>query len=88
MYILITGVAGFIGSNFVYQYLNTHKDHTLIGFDALTYAGNLENLKEILNNEKRRFIFVKGDITDPDSVRSALHKWPVGASSTLPQNHM
>jgi len=47
MHILVTGVAGFIGANFVYHYLKNHPEHTLIGYDALTYAGNLESLDNI-----------------------------------------
>ncbi len=46
MTILITGVAGFIGSNFVYYYLRKYKDRKIIGIDKLTYAGNLDNLSK------------------------------------------
>jgi dTDP-glucose 4,6-dehydratase len=77
MYILVTGVAGFIGTNFLYHYLKTHQDHTLIGYDALTYAGNMENLEEIPEEHKSRFIFVKGDITNRDQVQDVFGKWPV-----------
>ena len=58
--ILITGGAGFIGSNFIH-YLLKHTNYAIINFDALTYAGNLENLKDIENNKKYKFN--KGDIT-------------------------
>jgi dTDP-glucose 4,6-dehydratase len=77
MFILVTGVAGFIGSNFIYQYLKSHPQDTLIGFDALTYAGNLENLKDVPKDQLDRFIFVKGDITDANQVRSVFTKRPV-----------
>jgi len=62
MKILITGGAGFIGSNFVLYMLQRHPDYKLINLDALTYAGNLENLTAAEQAESYRF--VKGDITD------------------------
>ncbi len=62
MKLLVTGGAGFIGSNFVHHTLNTHPDYEVVTLDALTYAGNLENLKATENNPRHRF--VKGDITD------------------------
>ena len=67
--ILIVGGAGFIGSNFVHYYADTHKDTQIVVFDALTYAGNLKNLETV----KNKIIFVKGDIankTDVDNVFS------------------
>ncbi len=60
--ILITGGAGFIGSNFVHYMLDKHADIRLVNLDALTYAGNLENLASIA--EGARYTFVKGDIRD------------------------
>jgi dTDP-glucose 4,6-dehydratase len=65
MKILVTGGAGFIGSNFIRYLLAQHDDH-VINLDKLTYAGNLENLAELEKN--RRYRFVKGDICDPDLV--------------------
>ncbi|MCK0178790.1 dTDP-glucose 4,6-dehydratase [Flavobacteriaceae bacterium S0862] len=62
MNILITGGAGFIGSNFIPYFLDQHKDYHLVNLDKLTYAGELSNLKEVENNE--RYTFVKGDICD------------------------
>jgi len=62
--ILVTGIAGFIGSNFVYYYLQKHPYHFLVGLDSLTYAGNLENLKDLNPEQKKRFEFIKGDIND------------------------
>ena len=59
---LITGCAGFIGSNFVYYMLNKYKDILLVNLDKLTYAGNLENLKDVEGDA--RHVFVQGDICD------------------------
>lgn len=66
MKILVTGGAGFIGSNFVYYMLEKHPDYEIVCIDALTYAGNLETLETALKNPK--FKFVKGDITDCKTV--------------------
>ncbi len=65
--LLLTGAAGFIGSNFVPYFLEKYKDYTLINLDLLTYAGKLENLKECQNNT--RFKFVKGDICNQELVQ-------------------
>ena len=62
--ILITGGAGFIGTNFVYYWLKNHPNDKITVLDALTYAGNLENL-EIANNFDN-FTFIKGNILDQD----------------------
>lgn len=64
--ILVTGGAGFIGSNFIPYFLETNKEYTVVNLDLLTYAGNLENLKEIENNE--RYKFVEGDICDANLI--------------------
>jgi dTDP-glucose 4,6-dehydratase len=69
MNILVTGVAGFIGSNFVYYYLSEYPERTIIGLDNLSYAGNLENLAELTDDQKKRFQFIKADITDADQIR-------------------
>jgi dTDP-glucose 4,6-dehydratase len=66
MNILVTGGAGFIGTNFVYYMLNKYKDYRIVCLDKLTYAGNLSNLKKAMENPN--FRFVKGDIADRDRV--------------------
>ncbi|MCR4663333.1 MAG: dTDP-glucose 4,6-dehydratase [Endomicrobiaceae bacterium] len=60
--ILVTGGAGFIGSNFVRYMLNKHKDYKIVNLDLLTYAGNIKSLDDIKDNPN--YLFVKGDITD------------------------
>ena len=70
---LVTGCAGFIGTNFVYYMLNKYDDIKIINLDALTYAGNLENLKDVENDE--RHIFVQGDICDKELVASLIEKY-------------
>ena len=72
---LITGGAGFIGSNFILYMLNKYKDIKIINLDKLTYAGNLENLKNIENDE--RYIFVQGDICDAELVSSLFAKYEI-----------
>ena len=62
MTIIVTGGAGFIGSNFVYFQLKHHPDDRIICLDKLTYAGNLATLEEAMQNPN--FRFVKGDIAD------------------------
>ena len=60
--LLVTGGAGFIGSNFIHYMLEKYPDYKIINLDKLTYAGNLENLRDVENNPK--YSFVKGDIAD------------------------
>ncbi len=72
--ILITGGAGFIGTNFVKHMLSTY-DYNIVNLDALTYAGNLENLRDIENNE--RYTFIKGDITDEQLVDEIFIKYKI-----------
>ena len=70
--ILVTGGAGFIGSNFVRYMVNKYSDYHIINLDALTYCGNLENLKDI--EDKDNYTFVKGDIRDKDVVDELVKK--------------
>ncbi len=70
MKILVTGGAGFIGSNFIRHVLKGLPEAEVINFDKLTYAGNLENLNDV--EKDQRYTFVRGDIADDEAVRSAL----------------
>ncbi len=66
MKLLITGGAGFIGSNFIHYILGKYPDYKIVNLDKLTYCGNLDNLKEVENNPNYKFI--KGDICDKEKV--------------------
>ncbi|OGH20630.1 MAG: dTDP-glucose 4,6-dehydratase, partial [Candidatus Levybacteria bacterium RIFCSPHIGHO2_01_FULL_40_83] len=70
MRLLVTGGAGFIGSNFILYWFKNHPEDQVVNFDALTYAGNLENLISIEKNPNYRF--VKGDIANVNEVNSAM----------------
>ena len=70
MKILVTGGAGFIGSNFVHYMLGQHKDVQIVNLDALTYAGNLENLTAV--EKDPRYTFVKADISSVDELGKAF----------------
>ncbi len=77
MRVLITGGAGFIGSNFIKYYIKQHREDEIVNLDLLTYAGNLDNLKDIEHNP--RYKFIKGDICDCDIVKRAMQ----GCSAVL-----
>src|SRR5579862_8952780 len=64
--ILVTGAAGFIGSNFVRMLIKRGEQVKLVAYDKLTYAGNLANLQDLLSD--KRLVFVKGDICDQKTV--------------------
>ena len=70
--VLVTGGAGFIGSNFVRYMVDKYPEYDIINLDALTYSGNLENLKDIENKEN--YSFVKGDIRDKSIVDDLVKK--------------
>src|SRR5436305_8653424 len=70
--LLVTGGAGFIGSNFVHYLLQTTDDINIIVFDKLTYAGNLENLSDILHDP--RVSFEQGDICDAHAVQKVMSR--------------
>ena len=71
--ILITGGAGFIGSHVVRNLVNKYPNYQIYNLDLLTYAGNLENLKDIEN--KPNYNFLKGDITDESFVDKLFQKY-------------
>lgn len=73
MKILITGGAGFIGSNFVYYMLEHHPDYDIVCLDKLTYCGNLKTLRQAMENS--RFTFVKGDIADAPFIFELFSKY-------------
>ncbi len=75
--ILVTGGAGFIGSNYVRYMLEQHPDYTIVNFDALTYAGNLENLTSIETDPRYRF--VKGSITNREAVENVFQAHAIDA---------
>jgi dTDP-glucose 4,6-dehydratase len=70
MKLLVTGGAGFIGSNFILYWLKKYPHDQVVNFDKLTYAGNLENLKSV--EKKKNYHFIKGDIGDPRVVNLAM----------------
>ncbi len=70
MKILVTGGAGFIGSNFVRYMLNKYKNYSIVNLDKLTYAGNPDNLKDLAKNP--RYKFIKGDICDSVTAQKAM----------------
>ncbi len=73
--ILVTGCAGFIGSNFVPYFLDTYEDYQIINLDLLTYAGDLQNLQEVEGHP--RYKFIKGDICNRDLVEFIFHEYDV-----------
>ncbi len=77
MKLLITGGAGFIGSNFVRYILNKYPDYEVVVYDKLTYAGNLDNLKDITDDP--RYTFVRGDICDASLVERVMDEHEIDA---------
>lgn len=73
--ILVTGCAGFIGSNFVPYFLEKYPEYNLVNLDLLTYAGNLENLKECEQNP--RYKFIKGDICNRELVEFIFNEYDI-----------
>src|SRR5574344_331901 len=71
--ILITGAAGFIGSHVIRRFVNEYPDYMCYNLDALTYAGNLENLTDI--DKKPNYQFIKGDITDTDFIERLFQEY-------------
>ena len=75
--LMVTGGAGFIGSNFARMMLERHSDYHVVVYDKLTYAGNLDNLADVREKFGERYAFVKGDICDAATVRSAVQTYHV-----------
>lgn len=85
--ILITGGAGFIGSHVVREFVTKYPSYTIINLDALTYAGNLENLKDIENSPN--YIFVKADITDEHLIDQIFEQYqPDGVIHLAAESHV
>lgn len=72
-HVLVTGGAGFIGSNFIPYYLEKYSDTHIVNLDVLTYAGNLKNLNEVENHTN--YTFIKGDICDRNLVQKLFEKY-------------
>ncbi|OJU25774.1 MAG: dTDP-glucose 4,6-dehydratase [Sphingobacteriales bacterium 41-5] len=85
--IIITGGAGFIGSHVVRLFVNKYPEYKIINLDALTYAGNLENLKDV--EDKPNYVFEKADIINKDEVSSAFKKYnPDGIIHLAAESHV
>ena len=86
-HILVTGGAGFIGSNFIPYFLQAHPDCAVVNLDLLTYAGDLENLKAV--NDHPRYHFVKGDICNQELLQDVFDKYaPEGIIHFAAESHV
>ncbi len=85
--IIITGGAGFIGSHVVRLFVNKYPNYRIVNLDVLTYAGNLENLKDIENKEN--YHFVKADIVDAEAMNAVFEEWrPDGIIHLAAESHV
>ncbi len=84
--ILVTGGCGFIGSNFIRHILDAEPEVRVVNFDALTYAGNLANLADLVGNP--RYHFIRGDITQRDDVRTAVGRGVQGIIHFAAESHV
>ena len=73
--ILVTGGAGFIGCHVVKRLVKNYPNYLIVNFDSLTYAGNLENLKDVENAPN--YVFVKGDIVNGSDIIKAFEKYEI-----------
>lgn len=73
--LLVTGGAGFIGSNFIPYFLENYKDYNIVNLDLLTYAGNLDNLNEVKDNAK--YTFIQGDICDRKLLEALFEEYQI-----------
>ena len=86
MNVLVTGGAGFIGSNFIRFFLRTHSEGSVLNLDKLTYAGNLENLSDLESSE--RYEFVRGDICDSKTIDRLLAQRPDAVVHFAAESHV
>jgi len=85
--ILITGGAGFIGSHLVRRFVNHYPDTRIVNLDALTYAGNLENLRDI--EAKPNYVFEKVNILDTESLDKVFENYqPTGVIHLAAESHV
>ncbi len=84
--ILVTGCAGFIGSNFVPYFLEKYPEYLIVNLDLLTYAGDLENLKEIENNHNYKFI--KGDICNRELIEFIFTEYDIQGVNGIPNGYI
>ena len=75
MRLIVTGGAGFIGSNFIRYWLEKYSDDCLLNYDRLTYAGNIENLIDVKEKYEPRYQFIQGDINDLDKVMEVCNQF-------------
>ena len=86
--IFVTGAAGFIGSNFVHDWLDVEKSPVVV-LDSLTYAGNLDSLQDLIDANDGRFTFIKGDITDSSVLKKIYAEYrPRGVVHFAAESHV